>query len=61
MILQIAHDIVEDIIVQGDKMRDTLQQLQDAVYLTKVYVFFSLTFKDIKLVFDLPCNNHVTV
>uniref|UniRef100_A0A7C9EFK0 Histidine kinase domain-containing protein n=1 Tax=Opuntia streptacantha TaxID=393608 RepID=A0A7C9EFK0_OPUST len=35
---EIAHDIVEDIIVQGDKMRDTLQQLQDAVYLTKANI-----------------------
>lgn len=34
--LQISHDIVEDILVQGDRMRDTLQQLQDAVYFTKV-------------------------
>lgn len=33
--LQIAYDIVEDIIVQGDSMRDALQELQDAVYLTK--------------------------
>lgn len=33
--LQIAYDIVEDIMVQGDSMRDALQELQDAVYLTK--------------------------
>lgn len=33
---QISYDIVEDILVQGDRMRETLQQLQDAVYLTKV-------------------------
>lgn len=33
--LQIAYDIVENIIVQGDSMRDALQELQDAVYLTK--------------------------
>ncbi|KAJ6981267.1 hypothetical protein NC653_024617 [Populus alba x Populus x berolinensis] len=32
---EIAYDIVEDIIVQGDSMRDALQELQDAVYLTK--------------------------
>ncbi|KAL2547111.1 Chloroplast sensor kinase [Forsythia ovata] len=32
---EISNDIVEDILVQGDHMRDTLQQLQDAVYLTK--------------------------
>lgn len=36
MRLQISYDIVQDIVVQGDHMRDTLQQLQDAVYLTKV-------------------------
>lgn len=35
---EIAHDIVEDIMVQGDRMRDTLQQLQDAVYLTKANI-----------------------
>ncbi|KAL6969377.1 quinolinate synthase [Sarracenia purpurea var. burkii] len=33
---EISYDILEDILVQGDRMRDTLQQLQDAVYLTKV-------------------------
>lgn len=31
-----AYDIAEDIRVQGDVIRETLQQLQDAVYLTKV-------------------------
>lgn len=35
-VLQIAYEILEDILVQGNHMRDTLQQLQDAVYLTKV-------------------------
>ncbi|XP_030545107.1 chloroplast sensor kinase, chloroplastic [Rhodamnia argentea] len=35
---EIAYDIVEDILVQGDRMRDTLQQLQDAVYLTKANI-----------------------
>ncbi|KAK9276267.1 hypothetical protein L1049_005798 [Liquidambar formosana] len=35
---EISHDIVEDILVQGDRMRDTLQQLQDAVYLTKANI-----------------------
>lgn len=34
-VLQIAYEILEDILLQGDHMRDTLQQLQDAVYLTK--------------------------
>ncbi|CAH2066008.1 unnamed protein product [Thlaspi arvense] len=33
---QISHDIVEDLIVQGEQIRDTLQELQDAVHLTKV-------------------------
>ncbi|KAK4763938.1 hypothetical protein SAY87_013376 [Trapa incisa] len=32
---EIAHDIVEDIMVQGDQMRDTLQKLQEAVHITK--------------------------
>ncbi|XVF43895.1 hypothetical protein PTKIN_Ptkin02bG0077700 [Pterospermum kingtungense] len=35
---EISHDIVEDILVQGDHMRDTLQELQDAVYLTKANI-----------------------
>lgn len=38
---EIAHDMVQDIIVQGDHMRDTLQQLQDAVYLTKANIIQS--------------------
>ncbi|XWS69092.1 hypothetical protein CRYUN_Cryun04dG0149600 [Craigia yunnanensis] len=33
-----SHDIVEDILVQGDRMRDTLQELQDAVHLTKANI-----------------------
>lgn len=39
MRLQISFDIVEDILMQGDHMRDVLQQLQDAVYLTKVIIY----------------------
>ncbi|KAK2983318.1 hypothetical protein RJ640_016056 [Escallonia rubra] len=35
---EISYDIVEDILVQGDRIRDTLQQLQDAVYLTKANI-----------------------
>lgn len=35
---EIAHDIVEDIMVQSDRMLDTLQQLQDAVLLTKANI-----------------------
>ncbi|OVA20588.1 Histidine kinase-like ATPase [Macleaya cordata] len=35
---EISYDIVEDILVQGDRMRDTLGQLQDAVYLTKANI-----------------------
>lgn len=35
---EISYDIVEDILVQGDHMRDTLQQLQDAVHLTKANI-----------------------
>ncbi|KAF4366205.1 hypothetical protein F8388_014923 [Cannabis sativa] len=36
---EISNDIVEDILVQGDHMKDTLQQLQDAVHLTKANIF----------------------
>ncbi|KAM7269882.1 hypothetical protein ACFE04_025379 [Oxalis oulophora] len=32
---EIAHDIVEDIMVQGDRIKNTLEELQEAVYLTK--------------------------
>ncbi|KAE9454652.1 hypothetical protein C3L33_13439, partial [Rhododendron williamsianum] len=35
---EVSYDIVEDILVQGDRMRETLQQLQDAVYLTKTNI-----------------------
>ncbi|KAK7318665.1 hypothetical protein RJT34_03370 [Clitoria ternatea] len=35
---QISYDIVEDILVQGDRLRDVLQQLQDAVFLTKANI-----------------------
>ncbi|KAL5759951.1 hypothetical protein ACOSQ2_018789 [Xanthoceras sorbifolium] len=35
---EISYDIVEDIIVQGDRIRDTLQELQDAVFLTKANI-----------------------
>ncbi|XP_042063631.1 chloroplast sensor kinase, chloroplastic [Salvia splendens] len=35
---EISYDIVEDILVQGDYMNDTLQKLQDAVYLTKANI-----------------------
>ncbi|XP_041012103.1 chloroplast sensor kinase, chloroplastic isoform X2 [Juglans microcarpa x Juglans regia] len=35
---EISYDIVKDILVQGDHIRDTLQQLQDAVYLTKANI-----------------------
>ncbi|KAG7980055.1 hypothetical protein I3843_05G161500 [Carya illinoinensis] len=35
---EISYDIVKDILVQGDHIRDTLQQLQDAVYLTKAHI-----------------------
>ncbi|XP_028555528.1 uncharacterized protein LOC110112904 [Dendrobium catenatum] len=37
---EIAFDIVEDILVQGDSMKDAIQQLQDAVHLTKVICFY---------------------
>lgn len=35
---EISYDIAEDILVQGDLLKDTLQQLQDAVYLTKANI-----------------------
>ncbi|KAL8535257.1 hypothetical protein ACS0TY_011035 [Phlomoides rotata] len=35
---EISHDIVEDILSQGDYISDTLHQLQDAVYLTKANI-----------------------
>ncbi|KAH0467906.1 hypothetical protein IEQ34_002939 [Dendrobium chrysotoxum] len=35
---EIAFDIVEDILVQGDSMNDAIQQLQDAVHLTKAKI-----------------------
>lgn len=47
---EVAYDIAEDILVQGDVMRDTLQQLQDAVYLTKSNIirYNEETFKKIQ-------------
>ncbi|KAM1641766.1 hypothetical protein ACFX13_011831 [Malus domestica] len=38
---EISYDIVENIRLQGDHMKDTLQQLQDAVYLTKANIMRS--------------------
>ncbi|KFK41201.1 hypothetical protein AALP_AA2G098500 [Arabis alpina] len=35
---QISHDIGEDLIVQSDQIKDTLQELQDAVHLTKANI-----------------------
>ncbi|KAK8928865.1 hypothetical protein KSP39_PZI017142 [Platanthera zijinensis] len=35
---EIAYDIVDDILVQGDSMKDAIQQLQDAVQLTKANI-----------------------
>ncbi|CDP13234.1 unnamed protein product [Coffea canephora] len=35
---EISFDIVQDILVQGDHIKDVLQQLQDAVYLTKANI-----------------------
>ncbi|CAA6659556.1 unnamed protein product [Spirodela intermedia] len=35
---EVSLDIIEGILVQGDHMKDTLQQLQDAVYLTKANI-----------------------
>lgn len=43
-ITQIAYDIVEDIMVHGDQMRDTLQKLQEAVHMTKVLHVILLSF-----------------
>uniref|UniRef100_I1R5Q8 Uncharacterized protein n=1 Tax=Oryza glaberrima TaxID=4538 RepID=I1R5Q8_ORYGL len=35
---EISYDIVEDVMIQGDHLKDALQQIQDAVYLTKVNI-----------------------
>ncbi|KAI3763519.1 hypothetical protein L2E82_13429 [Cichorium intybus] len=35
---EISYDIVEDMMVLGDRMRETLQQLQDAVHMTKTNI-----------------------
>ncbi|KAJ3671755.1 hypothetical protein LUZ60_007834 [Juncus effusus] len=35
---EVPYDIIEDIIIQGDHMKDALQQIQDAVYLTKANI-----------------------
>ncbi|WCJ38555.1 chloroplast sensor kinase [Euphorbia peplus] len=35
---EISYDIVEDILVEGDRMRESLQELQDAVYVTKANI-----------------------
>ncbi|CAN6342647.1 unnamed protein product [Urochloa humidicola] len=35
---EIPFDIVEDILIQGDHLKDALQQIQDAVYLTKANI-----------------------
>ncbi|KAL4586976.1 hypothetical protein LXL04_011624 [Taraxacum kok-saghyz] len=35
---EISYDIVEDMMVLGDRMRETLQQLQDAVHITKTNI-----------------------
>lgn len=42
-LVQVSYDIVEDILEQGDSMRDTLQQMQDAVHLTKVLYLLPLS------------------
>ncbi|CAN1295466.1 Chloroplast sensor kinase, chloroplastic [Linum perenne] len=38
LVEQIPYDVVEDILVQGEHIRDTLQELQDAVYMTKANI-----------------------
>lgn len=35
---EIPYDIIEDILIQGDRLKDALQQIQDAVYLTKANI-----------------------
>ncbi|KAM0940316.1 putative histidine kinase/HSP90-like ATPase superfamily [Dioscorea sansibarensis] len=37
---EVAYDIIEDILLQGDNMNGALQQLQDAVFLTKANVLW---------------------
>lgn len=38
--MQISYDIIEDMLMQGDQIKDTLEQLQDAVQFTKVVLHF---------------------
>nr|TKW28418.1 hypothetical protein SEVIR_3G315100v2 [Setaria viridis] len=35
---EIPYDIIEDILIQGDHLKDALQQIQEAVYLTKANI-----------------------
>ncbi|CAL9158005.1 chloroplast sensor kinase, chloroplastic-like isoform X1 [Musa acuminata AAA Group] len=35
---EISYDIIEDLLMQGEHMKDALQQLQDSAYLTKVNI-----------------------
>lgn len=53
---EIAYDIVEDMLVQGDRMRDTLQQIQDAVYLTKANIVH-YNEETLKKVHSATCTN----
>lgn len=61
--MQIAYEILEDILLQGDHMRDTLRQLQDAVSLTKALdLSFSLAITVILLFFlHDPCHFEVLI
>ncbi|GLT86531.1 hypothetical protein SLE2022_046660 [Rubroshorea leprosula] len=54
---EIAHDIVEDILVQSDQMKDTLQELQDAVYLTKANIM-RYNEESLKKIHNLSYGHH---
>ncbi|RLN29888.1 chloroplast sensor kinase, chloroplastic isoform X2 [Panicum miliaceum] len=38
LVEQIPYDIIEDMLIQGDHLKDALKQIQDAVYLTKANI-----------------------
>nr|CAB3461940.1 unnamed protein product [Digitaria exilis] len=57
---EIPFDIIEDILIQGDHLKAALQQIQDAVYLTKVafnvYFYYQISFIVIFLLSGRPCD-----
>nr|XP_010912958.3 chloroplast sensor kinase, chloroplastic isoform X1 [Elaeis guineensis] len=53
---EISCDIIDDILIQGDHMKDALQQLQDAVYLTKANIV-QYNEKTLKKMHDSPSSH----